>query len=318
MYYFYLNYSRFIASLWVILYHLKDEISLYNNLIIFDLGYLAVDYFFILSGFIIASIYLNKCNSIREFINYIFKRLKRIYPMHFLMCIIFLIIIILFKNIFSTEYLEKYFSFKSLFFNLFLIHSWGFENNLTWNIPSWSISTEFFTYLVFPFLCHSKKRLLDFIIFIILFISFLLIYFEKGNLNFNYDYGIVRNIFSFYCGYIIFKYNLYLVNNLFPIILSILSVFLVIYLKQDIYFLVLFSCMIIILSKFNKNSFPLFNFLGDISYSIYINQWIIILTLKYFRAYYYFSDITFISSVLILNILISSITYQFFERKFIR
>jgi peptidoglycan/LPS O-acetylase OafA/YrhL len=37
---------------------------------------------------------------------------------------------------------------------LLLVHNWGFTEHLAWNIPSWSISTEWFAYLAFPPLAH--------------------------------------------------------------------------------------------------------------------------------------------------------------------
>jgi peptidoglycan/LPS O-acetylase OafA/YrhL len=49
-------------------------------------------------------------------------------------------------------------NFYSFLLNLGLVQSWGFINTISWNETSWSISTEFFAYLLFPFLILKVYR----------------------------------------------------------------------------------------------------------------------------------------------------------------
>jgi peptidoglycan/LPS O-acetylase OafA/YrhL len=42
--------------------------------------------------------------------------------------------------------------------NLFLLQGWGYPNSVSWNTPAWTISVEFFAYLLFPFILFSLYR----------------------------------------------------------------------------------------------------------------------------------------------------------------
>ncbi len=50
------------------------------------------------------------------------------------------------------------FSLTALWQDLLLIQGWGVANQLAWNYPSWSISTEWAGYLIFPALCYAIGR----------------------------------------------------------------------------------------------------------------------------------------------------------------
>src|SRR5690606_14500873 len=70
-----------------------------------------------------------------------------------------LLLIVLFLPGFRDRYEPAQFSFSSFVSNILLIHSWGFHQ-LSWNMISWSISAEWFMYLLFPLyitLAHTEK-----------------------------------------------------------------------------------------------------------------------------------------------------------------
>ena len=50
------------------------------------------------------------------------------------------------------------FSLSKLLFSMSLTNGFGFENSVGWNAPSWSVSSEFFAYLCFPFLAALLFR----------------------------------------------------------------------------------------------------------------------------------------------------------------
>src|SRR3954454_1602091 len=86
---------RGIAAWWVVLYHFRDEFprgylatDLYNLL---RHGHLAVDFFFALSGFIIALNYAEKFRTFRlaDYRQFLILRLGRIYPLYLFMLILF-------------------------------------------------------------------------------------------------------------------------------------------------------------------------------------------------------------------------------------
>src|SRR5215468_10370217 len=75
---------RFIAAIWVLLYHFRDHLGLdLGRIGLVANGYLGVDLFFTLSGFILAHVYLGEVESGRfAYGRFLRNRIARIYPMH--------------------------------------------------------------------------------------------------------------------------------------------------------------------------------------------------------------------------------------------
>jgi peptidoglycan/LPS O-acetylase OafA/YrhL len=154
---------RGIAAWWVVLYHFREYLPSRWPEWLLELtahGYLAVDLFFILSGFVLA---LNYAESFRDSLagaaSFYRLRFARIYPLHFVMLALFLLnplAIALFSASGDTsEYGWDYFVLS-----LFLVQNWGFSTGLAWNVPAWSISTEVFAYLFFPFVALLMGRVI--------------------------------------------------------------------------------------------------------------------------------------------------------------
>lgn len=122
-------------------------------------GYLWVDFFFILSGFVMAYVYdidHPKRHSMQDAMQYLIARIARIYPLHLITLAATLLLFILLALInpgTAEEYCcvfdDSLRTAESLVANLLLIHSWGMFDWVTWNLPSWSLSAEFFCYLIF-------------------------------------------------------------------------------------------------------------------------------------------------------------------------
>jgi peptidoglycan/LPS O-acetylase OafA/YrhL len=151
---------RGVAAWWVVLYHFGLYIKPYVSAPIFkiiDSGYLAVDLFFCLSGFVIfmnyGAIDFKKSGACKIF--YI-KRLAKIYPLHlliigFYICLVGLLAV-------THRPIPDSYSIRSLLYNLFLVQDWNLQTDLSsWNIPSWSISAEFAAYLLFPVLAFIVR-----------------------------------------------------------------------------------------------------------------------------------------------------------------
>ncbi len=210
--------SRFLASVYIILFHVlvfsgKDAGGWMNNF--FASGYLAVDFFFILSGFILAHNYLpaiqNKTFLYKKFI---IKRIARIYPVHITTLIIVFIIIYAYNSLEIGTFSNGH-SWKNFASNVLLTQAWFGEDDYSFNRPSWSISAEFFAYVFFPLMALTKiymsplKGIASAIVFFLAMNIFLNIAHDQKITELTTNYGILRIIPEFYYGIVIcvfFKY----------------------------------------------------------------------------------------------------------------
>ena len=143
-----LTFTRFIAAMTVVFFHYGQTIFpanipfLYENI---TAGPIAVGYFYILSGFIMAIAYYETDENKRlkfKKATYWIARLARIYPVY----IIALLIVAAAK--FKTLGQD----WETLPLHLVLLQSWVPGYPITLNTPGWSLSVEAFFYLCFPFL----------------------------------------------------------------------------------------------------------------------------------------------------------------------
>ena len=177
-----LDIARGIAALAVAIFHYKlfysYNISLngysienqpfYNIIkIIYEYGWIAVQFFFLLSGFIFFKLYLEKVSERKISLNkFVILRVSRLYPLHFLT--LFFVFIIYMTLNFNNFYNPINVNLKHLILNLLLIHEWGFKSYASFNEPSWSISIEFLMYLIFFLIALNKNIILNSIIIIII------------------------------------------------------------------------------------------------------------------------------------------------------
>lgn len=154
---------RGISALAVALYHLPIAIHFYPSPLLRE-AYVFVDFFFVLSGFVVAHAYADRLQSGEQVGEFIMRRIGRLWPLHASVLAVFLAIecgrLVLAGNLadagvrppFSGET-----SLSLLLANLFLVHAWGLSD-LNWNIPSWSISAELFAYFVFAAIIFLARR----------------------------------------------------------------------------------------------------------------------------------------------------------------
>ena len=154
---------RGIASIMVMMFHYNLRHPLLpEGYYLFSKFYLMVDLFFILSGFIMIHVYSTAFeggNVLTKFFRFLQARFARVYPLHLFTFLCLLLCVVLLKhNDRFPIFLDSIFSNKSIPLHLTLTQSWGFIYETTWNIPSWSISVEWFLYMVFPLLLFWYQR----------------------------------------------------------------------------------------------------------------------------------------------------------------
>lgn len=147
---------RFFAALWVVMLHFRYG-DLANDMpasFLFATGFLGVPIFFILSGFILGYNYLNsiKTGWVKR---YYIARFARIYPTYVVVLLCFPAILVP-LGVWPRLSPDTAYTFC---LSMLLLQSWGFTESLVWNQASWSVSSEFFCYLIFPALVVVLKHI---------------------------------------------------------------------------------------------------------------------------------------------------------------
>lgn len=154
---------RGIAAWFVVLYHIRASTPWLPDgvMALAHKGYLAVDFFFLLSGFVI---WLSAredfaARGLAATGAFLRRRMARIYPLYAVM----LALTILFAALVHTtgRDMDNY-PWAELPLHILMLQNWGFTDALSWNHPAWSISTEFAAYLLFPLialapLCRAPR-----------------------------------------------------------------------------------------------------------------------------------------------------------------
>jgi peptidoglycan/LPS O-acetylase OafA/YrhL len=141
---------RFFAASWVVLYHYWPKLDTAWTIPLVQKGYLGVELFFILSGFILCHVYLEAFGERRfSYGGFLWARLARIYPLH-LATLVGVGAMAAAAGAAGFQVDKSVLSWSSLPANLTLTQAWGLAPEAGWNHPSWSISAEWFAYLNFP------------------------------------------------------------------------------------------------------------------------------------------------------------------------
>ena len=141
---------RFFAAAWVVLYTYIHELKGAFSIGLLDKGYLGVDLFFVLSGFILSYVYFDGFRDGRfSYGKFVTLRLARIYPLHIAM-LGFTLLLIAAAAVAGLDLDPNAANWAALPAHIFLVQAWGLAPTASFNHPSWSISAEWFAYLTFP------------------------------------------------------------------------------------------------------------------------------------------------------------------------
>jgi peptidoglycan/LPS O-acetylase OafA/YrhL len=141
--------ARFFAALFVVFYHGWPGLRRQHDFLsrVFALGYTSVSFFFMLSGFILAVVYLNSGEPIDKR-RFFVSRFARIYPLY---------LAALALDMPHFLHAERYVTHSSATHIILatlasfgLVQAW-FPTLMGIDFPSWSLSAEAFFYLLFPF-----------------------------------------------------------------------------------------------------------------------------------------------------------------------
>ena len=144
----------------------------------YKFGSVAVQFFFILSGFIFFMFYKKKIENKKiNFNNFLILRLSRLYPLHILTLLAMLLFQKLYFSLNNEFFVYQANDLKNFILHFFLIQEWGFEIAWAYNAPVWSISVELFLYISFFIfsLFYIKNLFQSFLSIIIIFFLYCVI-----------------------------------------------------------------------------------------------------------------------------------------------
>jgi peptidoglycan/LPS O-acetylase OafA/YrhL len=188
---------RGFCALAVALFHFPLVSGLAENGFIRH-SYLFVDFFFVLSGFVIAGSAEGKLSGTMERVGFLLKRLGRLWPLHLGMLAVFIVAAVLKGEVGSDER----HSLEAIATNVLMIHAWGVHHDLTWNDPSWSISVEWLLYLLFAGLSFVTWRRWLYAGLVLVGIG-ALFFFAPNGMGSTFDFGVARGLAGFFIGALI-------------------------------------------------------------------------------------------------------------------
>lgn len=211
--------ARAFPPLVLVMFHFSEGHG-YRNFWPLDLlaarGYLWVEFFFCLSGFILTHVYgprLSQLFSREGYGQFLKSRLVRLYPLHLFMLLAVLAMLIVtrmlahmggYHSIFDLRYHQDV-SVKGFFLSLFLVQGWNSMDRLTWNGVSWFVSVEWALCLLFPLLLWlANGRIWRGVVLIAVGIAGLVaLDFTSGahvGLDITYHNGVLRGLADFSIG----------------------------------------------------------------------------------------------------------------------
>lgn len=148
---------------WVVVFHLDLLLRLTVDLPwlrpLIGTGYLGVDGFFLLSGFVLWLGYGSRppmdAASLGQFW---LRRFARTWPLHVLVLLALAALVGSVLAIGGRIHNPERFGLHDFLLQVALVHGWETTERLTWNSPSWALSVEWAGYLAFPLLVHAWRQ----------------------------------------------------------------------------------------------------------------------------------------------------------------
>lgn len=302
---------RGIAALLVVVFHVPGclaRLSAPGQTEFISMGWLWVDFFFILSGFILSHVYSDTFRegvTLGAFRRFMLARFARVYPLHLVTLVLTVGLVLLIKYLADgiMENFSWWFNLRTLPACLLLVQSMGLFGLPPLNGPSWSLSTEWWVYVLFPFLVRpflnlksvAKVGVLGLIVALYLVLMYWIApqwgnrfvaelgFPIKPTLNLTADFGFFRCLAGFVLGMLVYELyrqqsGFYLLRRGWVFVVLTIVTFVGMHLGSHELLILSFFPLIILSAAYNTDwlkrlldTRPLQR-LGDWSFSIYLTH----------------------------------------------
>ena len=303
------DYGRGIAALIVLLFHLRMDFPILQDIPIVLIGDRWVDFFFVMSGYLLFMLYGRQKMTIKNFLK---RRFYRLYPLVLWSSTVYMFLMLIYSDISSQVLLIDYIDVLLLLNSTNLL---GYSFDV--NPVSWSISAEFFAYVILAislrYIADSRK-LIFYLITSLICLVFLAIYGFQQELKL----GFIRGIFGFSLGILSYLLSRRIrFNRGLSLFLGLLMFLVSFFLGRDSTALIMCYLGLLILmtglfcESVNKNipHLKFLDYLGSRSFSIYMNHAVLVGMLHYGFNFYY---------SLLIFVVYNELVYQYVELKLSR
>ncbi|GGF53852.1 acyltransferase [Azorhizobium oxalatiphilum] len=214
---------RGVCALLVVLFHFcfifvspLTDVRLVSN------AYLFVDFFFVLSGFVVCHAYRDRLGDGGRWLGFVVRRFGRLWPLHAALLAAFAVFIGVVNLLphperFTLAWADGEYSVLGMGAYALLLNAVNLHG-MAWNAPSWSIGAEFYTYLLFGAVCVLTRGRLSLVAGLLALASIgLLALVSPTYMNSTADFGLFRCIAGFFTGIVAYRVHEVLVSQLKPL-----------------------------------------------------------------------------------------------------
>lgn len=208
-----LDLFRVLAALGVMTAHFLAHLHQYSGVSLERVDrWNFVDFFFVLSGFVLAEAYADKVGRPALYYDFLWARFARLYPLHAATILALILIGVAATMAGYRIRVPDGFDPRLAPHNLFLLHAWNVTSGPSLNSPSWSLSAEAFLLLLFPALVaiSARLRVAGSIALIVACAAVLHVWRACAGMTpwteATWDFGALRALPSFFAGIAVFRF----------------------------------------------------------------------------------------------------------------
>lgn len=202
---------RGVCALLVTLVHIP-VLHPFHDAVGFENMQMFVDFFFVLSGFVMCHAYGSSLTDSKTLEGFMIRRFGRVYPLHLALLLGFVALELVKLGVTMAVKMQidgdpftGPRSPETLLSNLLLIQSFNLHGMTSWNGPAWSISVEFYAYIVFAVaVVLAGMRTALFAALAVVGLAGLVV-FSPGYIFTTHEYGFLRCLYGFFIGCIVYQ-----------------------------------------------------------------------------------------------------------------